>query len=390
MTTLLAVFLDRPWPGRTGDMQRVRALLDAAKQAAVDVNVVLCPAADAPPGAPPNDMNVTEFVRAPSSMSRAIGRFVRGLPSYRPPMMAFYNDPSTRSRLAEHVRTVAPDLVLTHHLGGASLLAGIVEPERILLDLPNDEAQRFARLAATATGAKRFRFEADHGLTKRWVARELAAYRAVTVVSDDDAASYRARAPGASIVVVPNGTTPPPQPRPDPSTRDVMFLGDLDYPPNRDGISWFVREVLPSCRAIDELRAVGRGTAPRADRVTPVGFVDDVAGEFARAAAMVVPLHAGGGTRLKVLDAFGHGVPVISTALGVEGLGAVPGVHYVAAETPREWIDATDRVLGDRDLRERLARAARALVLDRFNWPIATRPLVDLLRGLGEFRGARP
>ncbi len=135
-----------------------------------------------------------------------------------------------------------------------------------------------------------------------------------------------------------------------------------------------------------ELRVVGRGDVPAAARVQPVGFVADLGAELERAVAMVVPLKAGGGTRLKVLDAFGAGVPVISTALGVEGLHAEPGRHYVQAETPSEFAAAVRRVVNDPALRKHLAHEAHDLVVNGFSWQRCMEPVVELILSRG--RGA--
>lgn len=375
---VLAVFVDRPWPGATGDMQRVRALVDAIRPVA-DVHVFLAPRGGEA-GQPPAGLPVTESIR-PRDMGGAVLRAAAGALRDRPPMMAFYRQRAVRSALARELASVRPDIVLTHHLGGAGLVDGLADPASVILDLPNDEVQRFDRMTDVTRGAQRVRFGAERVLTKRWVQRRLASYRAVTVVSDEDEAGYRALAPAARLALVPNGTTPPERIRPDSGGRELMFLGDLAYAPNREGLAWFVEHVLPDADVVSELRVVGRGAAPAAPRVRALGYVDDLASELDRAVAIVVPIRAGGGTRLKVLDAFGHGVPVVSTALGVEGLGAVPGVHYLAAESPAEWLAALDAIVNDATLRERLATAARALVCERFTWSRVTEPLVELVRG---------
>lgn len=370
---VLAVFVDRPWPGLTGDMQRVRAMVRALATDA-DLRIVVAPRGPGE-GAPPPTLDVVEVERT-AGHAAALVRFAAGLPARRPPMMAFYRQPAVRATVADAVRAHVPDVVLTHHLGGAAIVDGIVEPDRVVVDLPNDEVQRFGRLAEISSPLGRLRFAAERALTKRWLGAQLERYRAVTVVSDEDAAAYRSLAPAARVVVVPNGTDPPPSVRPDPGGASVLFLGDLAYAPNRDGIEWFVRRVLPGS-SVDEVRIVGRGDvdAGTDPRVVVCGFVDDLAAELRRATAMVVPLRAGGGTRLKVLEAFGWGIPVVSTRLGVEGIGAEPGRHYLAAETPEEWVEALARLVADASLRAELAGAARALVDERFTWDLAVRPL---------------
>ena len=374
---VLGVFVDRPWPGVTGDMQRVRALVDAI-QPVSDLSIFLAPRGTGA-GRPPVELRVVEVART-RGRGRAAARFVAGIPRARPPMMAFYRQPAVRRALARVLAELQPDVVLTHHLGGAALVDGLVNPAKVILDLPNNEVQRFGRMVGVAQGLQKARFRAERALTKRWVQRHMPSYRAVLVVSSEDEAAYRALAPSARLMTVANGTSPPVDPRADPGGCEILFLGDLEYAPNREGLTWFVEHVLPNSAAVSALRVAGRGPAPVAERVDALGFVDDLEAELDRVVAMVVPIRAGGGTRLKVLEAFGHGVPVISTELGVEGLGAQPGVHYLAAESPTQWVDALEAVIRDESLRQRLSAAGRALVDANFTWPDVTAPLVELMR----------
>ena len=89
---------------------------------------------------------------------------------------------------------------------------------------------------------------------------------------------------------------------------------------------------------------------------------------FARCAALVLPVQTGGGSRLKALVAMASGVPIVSTRLGVEGLEAEPGVHYLEADTADAWVTVLSRLLADGTLRQQLACNARARVEQRYTW----------------------
>ena len=373
---VLAVLVDRPWPAVTGARRRLQAMLAAIDEE--DLDVFLAAAEAGPVDA---SFDVEDVLRRPSS-SRAAARTLAGLPASRPPMMAFYRQPHVRRRLRAALASRRPSVVVTHHLGGAGLVDGLCDPARVVLDLPDFDVARFTRFAALSSGVPRLRWRAEASLTGRWLRTHLARIGAVTVTSAADAEAMRALAPAARIVVAPNGTTIAGPRRPDPGGRSLVFLGDLDYLPNREGVTWFADEVLPAVPDVDELRVVGRGLPIPGRRVTSLGFVEDLASEWGRATAMVVPLRAGGGTRLKILDAFGQGVPVVSTAMGVEGIDAEPDEHYLRAETPDEWRDALVKVLGDGALRERLAVAGRRLVEDRYTWATTMQPLVAAVRSV--------
>ena len=125
--------------------------------------------------------------------------------------------------------------------------------------------------------------------------------------------------------------------------------------------------------------------AQRDARIEVTGEVDDVVPYLARATALVLPLRKGGGTRLKVLEAFAAGVPVVSTAKGVEGLDVVPGRHYLAAEDDEQMVAELVRVCEDAGLAGRLARAAGTLVSERYSQQAAD---AAIRRAFGALEGS--
>lgn len=377
----MCAFLDHPWPPLTGDRQRIRWMLHRLRLA--DVSLFLTP----PVGHPPfeTDLPTREVPRRRSS-GTAAARALVGTFAGRPPMMAFYRQASTRRAFRDWVKECGPDVVLTHHLGGAGLVDGIVDPGRVVLDLPNFEIDRFDRLARIAKGAVRARWRAERIASERWARRMLHRYGAVVVTSEIDAEAYRSLAPAANLVVAPNGAELRPTRRVDPGGASLLFVGDMSYEPNADAVRWFSSEVLPLLPEVDELRVAGRGRGAPATRVRYLGFVEELLDEIDRAAALVVPLRAGGGTRLKVLEAFASGLPVVSSSIGIEGIHAVSGTHFLRADTPSEWADSIRQALHDAGLRARLADSGRDLVSDRYTWEEALSPLAAAVMAVGSGR----
>jgi glycosyltransferase involved in cell wall biosynthesis len=113
------------------------------------------------------------------------------------------------------------------------------------------------------------------------------------------------------------------------------------------------------------------------------GWVEDVAPWFNRSRVMVVPLRSGSGMRVKILDAFARGVPVVSTTIGMEGIDAVDGEHALIADTPESFADATARLLEVGGLADRLSRGARALALERYDAAVVGERQLHELRRFG-------
>ena len=162
----------------------------------------------------------------------------------------------------------------------------------------------------------------------------------------------------------------------------LVFSGSMDWHPNEDAVCYFADAILPRIRAeIPDvsLTVVGRNPSARlrdvAERsgILVTGTVDDVRPSIGEASLYVVPLRAGGGTRLKIFEALAMSKAVVSTTVGAEGLALEPGRHFVAADEPGEFADAVVSLLRDGHRRRALGQAGRDLVEARYSWPMVAR-----------------
>jgi glycosyltransferase involved in cell wall biosynthesis len=195
----------------------------------------------------------------------------------------------------------------------------------------------------------------------------------------------------ANAVVIPNGYEEPTVARNGSGGDHMMsMVGLFHYGPNQDGARFFVQDVLPRVRArIPQatVRFVGRhdghlGDLDRAAGVELAGEVEDVPTELAHARVAIVPLRAGSGTRLKVLEAFACRVPVVSTSLGCEGLELTPDRHLLVADEPSAFADACVRLLSDDGLHARVTREAWSLFESRYRWSDIRGQIQDLVGSL--------
>jgi polysaccharide biosynthesis protein PslH len=239
-------------------------------------------------------------------------------------------------------------------------------------------------------------------------ARALAAYEkavaaefdASTFVSAAEAEMFRRSAPGARRVVdIPNGVDADyfgGTSRAGASAAGsggsgpvLVFVGQMDYFANVDGVVWFAQEVMPAVRERlprAEFRIVGRAPSPEVlalaslPGVVVTGAVPDVRAHLAEATMMVAPLRIARGIQNKVLEAMAARVAVIASPAAMEGIEGVPGRDAIIASEAREWVDAIVALAGDQPRRASLEEAARELVVARYAWEPAMLRLETLMR----------
>lgn len=158
----------------------------------------------------------------------------------------------------------------------------------------------------------------------------------------------------------------------------LLFAGSLGWFANRRAVGFFLEEIWPALQADGADRTMtfaGRDPPPELSsshdpRVIVTGAVPDIRPYFDAASIYVCPIRDGGGTRLKVLDALAMGKPMVATALAVEGLDLVDGIHFLQAERPEQFVHQIRRLESDPELRQRLGRAGRSLVEERYSWNV--------------------
>ena len=175
---------------------------------------------------------------------------------------------------------------------------------------------------------------------------------------------------------------------------NILTMGTLYYPPNADGIRWFVTDVFPLIRSVVPsvtLTIIGKNpprdfvriAEDKNSGITVTGFVPDLEPYFAEAALAIIPVRAGGGMRVRILEAFSRAMPVITTTIGLEGIDAQPGKDVLVADRPNEFADAVIRLLGDRSLQDQLSSNGRQLVESKYDWQVTLKDLGRLYQQFG-------
>ncbi len=335
---------------------------------------------------PPHPKRPLAFFR------RNLSRAIRGVN----PLIDRFADPAIRQAVNDWLAGHRYDLILMEH----SWIAPYIEDIRAsdnrdaftVLDAHNVESELWRQYYQ-----KPARWWAKPALYRYWQSARLIEQKyfdrfdVVLAVSESDREKILRLAPRASVAIIPNGIElPSHQDNPSPGHRPpvVGFVGSLDYPPNHFGLEWFLARVWPRiAQRLPEVQLViiGRGDQQRLKRlcrgqetVRLAGAVPDLAPYLRRMAVMVVPLWHGSGTRIKILEAWAHGIAVVSTSRGAEGLRCQHMENIWIADEASDFAAAVIYLLTDHTTRRRLAQSAYEGI-SAYSWSVIEEQLQAVL-----------
>jgi len=379
--SLLAVTSEMPWPLDSGGHLRTFHLLKALARH-FDVRLITAAQHDGAGAASLERAGVD--VRAatipkrrwPREAWRATRSAVAGEPYV---LYRRHDQPSVRRAIREELDARRPALLYLDHLDSL-----VFAPEArgipIVADLHNVYSTLLSRTAEESCRGLRGRYLArEAGLLHVMEQRAARVVKALLASSEGDC-SYFANLGARAVHLVPNGVDCAAYAALAEGRRGrdplLLYVGTMSWEPNARAAMFLaevvlpkVREQFPGCR----LRIVGRDPTPDvlalAGRpgVEVTGRVAEMEPHLVEASLLAVPLESGGGTRLKILEAFAAGLPVVSTPIGCEGIDCTPDVHLLVADRA-EFVDAVCRGLRDPDKLARLARSARRLAVGQYDW----------------------
>lgn len=255
-----------------------------------------------------------------------------------------------------------PDLLFVHRLGPmAAVLKTCRRLPPICFDLDDLEHRAFCRGIPSPPHwpAKRLYYLQVPALW--WAERRSISKASRTFVCSENDRDYLTRTMRVDgVTVVPNAIEIP-EPFDTASERIVLFIGVLSYPPNRNAAAYLLRDIWPRVRdLVPDARLLVVGSYPEGvpgypggeNGVTFTGFVPDLSRLYERTKVACVPIRAGGGTRIKIIEAAGYGRPVVSTTIGAEGLSMEDGRSILLRDDPESFAQALADLLLD-DVRNR-------------------------------------
>jgi glycosyltransferase involved in cell wall biosynthesis len=384
-----ALFLsaEAPYPALGGGALRSASLLEYLARSYAVHAVVFRQTGDPDPGLaiPPGRVERLHVIDLPYHSKQPIARAVRNawrMVGNRPPLVDRF------SGFAEHLSKLLTgdqyETAIIEHFWCAPYIEQVrPHAKRVILDLHNIESVWHRRMAASESTARSWalgRFATASVALER---KLLPQFDLIVATSDSDAELARQLAPGTHVAVYPNALPETPQPR-RLEQQAIVFSGNLEYPPNISAVRFFRENIWPVLEARwPELKWRIVGKNPEAirhivtghPRIEVTGFVEDAVAVLAECQVAVIPLLAGSGTRVKILEAWAAGTPVVSTTLGAEGLDCSHEAQLLIADEPQAFADAVSRLLASPQDRMRIGTAGRRLFEERHTWPAAWKTL---------------
>ncbi|MEI6571051.1 MAG: glycosyltransferase family 4 protein [Actinomycetes bacterium] len=398
---ILCVADEFPWPERTGYKIRLANMLRGLAEAGSVDLIILHPGEEgelgdldsnqvslkdgiAPINEPVERTLVVKVSIATSSLRGVLPWLASGIPR-----RVVWRDWSAARVAVSRELLNGYDLIWWSQLDTWSAIGAVANAPSIIdfVDL-EDQKMRTSRVAKERPPLRNvkslIRFvivrEMDRVDIRRWRrAQRRASLQAdgVIVCSQKD----RATLGGEKTYVIPNGYLTPENPVGHPDRQvdqkggALLFIGLQTYEPNIDASRFLIERVLPilqESRPDVSIRIVGSAGTEVQElaraHVKVIGEVESIEAELASADISVVPLRIGGGTRIKILEALAHRIPIVTTNLGCEGLPLVSGVHCEIADSAKAFAESCDLLLGDAGKRIEMAEAGAALQGEHFEW----------------------
>ncbi|MCZ8100873.1 MAG: glycosyltransferase family 4 protein [Burkholderiales bacterium] len=286
-----------------------------------------------------------------------------------------WDSPALRGVIASELSSADTDVVYLDHLGMARYLHALDayrSKVRVVLEQHNVESDFFRKFAEAKSGWRGLIARAEWRAAERFESAAMKSVDAVVAISSNDADQFRKMA-GVEAHVVPVVATISRSERPRPDGPRFCYVGNLRWRPNAEGLTWFCQQVWPAIRrrmpdATFEIAGIGLPSNAQGKPVVPdswmvpgvetVGFLDDLEPLYARSVAVLAPVLGGSGVRIKLLESFSAGMPVVTTPDGAAGLPLSHDDQLLIASDPSSFAEQAERLARSEALRSRLTQSA--------------------------------
>jgi len=384
---------EAPYPMIGGGAIRTASLLEyLATRFSVHAIIFRQPGSPHPADAiPAGRLDRVDVIDLPFHSKRPLARILRNasrLARNRPPLFDRFS--GFERDIAGNIAGQKYELAVVEHFWNAPYVELLrASAKRVVLDLHNVDSAWHHSMAESEHGLPAFGYRRFAQAALQFERQWLPQFDDILATSSNDAALVRGIAPDVRVSVYPNAlpyVAPPPRAE----RQEVIFSGNLEYPPNIRAVEFFNGKVWPALQSrwpglrwkiLGKNPGAIRGLAARDPRIVLTGSVDDAIEVLAQSQVAIVPVLAGSGTRIKILEAWAARTPVVSTTLGAEGLECRDREHLLLADDPESFTTAVSELLTLPDDRARIGAAGRRLYEERYTWQAAWKDLDLVLAG---------
>lgn len=315
-------------------------------------------------------------------------RMLMNLPGNRPFQVAYFNDSKARQAFEVFYKKIQPDVVYCQ-------LARMAEFSRTLkdcvkvIDYQDAFSKGIERRIGKAPAYQRMLLREEYRRLKVYETQIAGDFSMRTIISSQDARLLGI--PGdRSFAIIPNGVdTEHYMPEPGARSFDLLFTGNMQYEPNVNCVLYLVKQVFPLIeKELPHIQLVVAGKNPSrvlkkmANRQLHLtGWVDDLRTYYRQARIFVAPMQIGIGMQNKILEAMSMGMPVITSSLANNAIGAEHGKHLWVADHPQKVAEAIVYLLSNTEYAIQLGINARALMIERYSWQKQNKLLCELIEG---------
>jgi sugar transferase (PEP-CTERM/EpsH1 system associated) len=324
------------------------------------------------------------IVRLPwrSRLFSLIAAFFKGIPF----SSGYFYSKSAHKIIEGVIQSTRPDHIYCQLTRMSEYVRRVRHIQRTL-DYQDAFSMAFKRRAQREAWYARWLFKMEERRLERYEAHMLDEFENVIIISAQDRDCIKHGNKGR-IVVVPNGVDLDHfRPRAVDKQCDLLFAGNMAYPPNVESVEFLVQHVLPIVwKSLPNATLLIAGASPTrsvlslaCERVLVSGFVDDISETYARARVFVAPMLISTGLQNKLLEAMATGLPCVTSELANNAVGGTHGKNVLVCSSPEEYARAIIDLLTKSELATSIASAGRKFVHDHYSWENATRPLFSII-----------
>lgn len=304
----------------------------------------------------------------------------------KPFQVGYFFNSTVKENLQTIISKFKPDVLYGQLLRTAEYIIDTPNTRRIL-DLQDTFSKGIERRHERSFGPMRLVFKMELNRLVKYERHVVTSFDHCTIISEQDRKDLPISDEG-KVSIVRNGVDMEFfAPQESEKNTDVLFAGNMGYPPNVMACEFLARDVLPILQQSNskiKITLAGATPAPSvkslaSDQVEVTGWVDDMRDCYARTRLFVAPMMIGTGLQNKLLEAMSMGIPCITSALANNALGATPNDHLIIAKSPLEFAEAIENLLANPDLAKRIGEAGRKFIQESYSWEGQTEPLLQII-----------